>query len=345
MSTIVKPFTFSAGATIIAAEHNSNFDTIYNDYNGGITNTNIAGGAAIANSKINLQTISQSVAFTGNIKLTPNDTSGAVFISSGTSITLAAGGTSNTYLASGTSGNPADTHFSKIDLVNGVMGILQPVNGGGKAPTVMVADGTYTTPTWASAVILTMVAGGGGGGGDGLGGPGGGGGGGGGAVYNHYYAVSPATGYPVKVGTGGAAGAFGNPDGTAGGAGGRSSFNSVVYVTGGSGGLGGNGGLGTGGNGGGAMISFNASGTSGGGLGFNWIKGGNGGLGIANRGGGGGGGIYAIGGQGGITGAQNSSTGTGAGAGGGGCDSDNPQSSNDASPGNDGIVIITAVST
>lgn len=61
MATISKPFTFSAGAVIIASEHNSNFDTIYNDYNTNITNTNISASAAIAASKLNLQTIAQTM--------------------------------------------------------------------------------------------------------------------------------------------------------------------------------------------------------------------------------------------------------------------------------------------
>ena len=52
MSTISKPHTFSAGATIIASEHNSNFDTIYNDYNGNVTNVNIASGAGITDTKL-----------------------------------------------------------------------------------------------------------------------------------------------------------------------------------------------------------------------------------------------------------------------------------------------------
>ena len=54
MSLVVKPYVFSAGATIIASEHNSNFDIIYNDFNGNITNANIATAAAIAYSKLNL---------------------------------------------------------------------------------------------------------------------------------------------------------------------------------------------------------------------------------------------------------------------------------------------------
>lgn len=52
MSVISKPYTFSAGATIIASEHNSNFDTIYNEFNGNITNSNIASGAAIVDTKL-----------------------------------------------------------------------------------------------------------------------------------------------------------------------------------------------------------------------------------------------------------------------------------------------------
>lgn len=52
MATITKPFTFAAGAIVVASEHNSNFDTIYSDYNGGITNANISASAAIAYSKL-----------------------------------------------------------------------------------------------------------------------------------------------------------------------------------------------------------------------------------------------------------------------------------------------------
>lgn len=52
MSIIVIPNTFSAGAVIIASQHNSNFSTIYTDYNGNIDNNNIANNAAIAYSKL-----------------------------------------------------------------------------------------------------------------------------------------------------------------------------------------------------------------------------------------------------------------------------------------------------
>jgi hypothetical protein len=52
MALISKPNTFSAGQSIIASQHNSNFDTIYSDYNGNIDNSNIAAGAGIEGSKL-----------------------------------------------------------------------------------------------------------------------------------------------------------------------------------------------------------------------------------------------------------------------------------------------------
>lgn len=70
MASITKPNTFVDGATIQASEHNANFDTIYNDYNSNITNVNISGSAAIANSKLNLAAVSQAVALAGGLTMT-----------------------------------------------------------------------------------------------------------------------------------------------------------------------------------------------------------------------------------------------------------------------------------
>lgn len=52
MALITKPNTFVNGATIIAAQHNSNFDTIYNEFNGSISNANISASAAIVDTKL-----------------------------------------------------------------------------------------------------------------------------------------------------------------------------------------------------------------------------------------------------------------------------------------------------
>lgn len=52
MALISKPYTFSAGSTIVASEHNSNFDTLYNEINGSLSNANISASAAITDSKL-----------------------------------------------------------------------------------------------------------------------------------------------------------------------------------------------------------------------------------------------------------------------------------------------------
>lgn len=67
MALIDKSFTFSNGAVISAAEHNTNFNTIYNDYNGNITDANIAAGALIGLTKLDL---SDDATFTGTLTFT-----------------------------------------------------------------------------------------------------------------------------------------------------------------------------------------------------------------------------------------------------------------------------------
>ncbi len=52
MGIATKTHTFVAGAIIVASEHNTNFDTIYNAFNGNIDNANIAGGAGIVDTKL-----------------------------------------------------------------------------------------------------------------------------------------------------------------------------------------------------------------------------------------------------------------------------------------------------
>ena len=54
MSLISLTYIFSTGATIIASQHNTNNSTIYNDYNGNITDSNISANAAIEYTKLSL---------------------------------------------------------------------------------------------------------------------------------------------------------------------------------------------------------------------------------------------------------------------------------------------------
>lgn len=57
------PDPFTVNASVL----NGKVDPLATDYNGNIDNTNIASGAAIANSKLNLATISQAVTMTGGL--------------------------------------------------------------------------------------------------------------------------------------------------------------------------------------------------------------------------------------------------------------------------------------
>ncbi len=52
MALITKNFTFSTGNTIVASEINANYDTVYTEINGLLTNVNLAGNAAIDNTKL-----------------------------------------------------------------------------------------------------------------------------------------------------------------------------------------------------------------------------------------------------------------------------------------------------
>lgn len=155
MSTITKPFTFTAGSTIIASEHNSNLDTIYNDYNGSIKNVNVAADALIAASKINLTTIAQAIATTGTFTMSSailKQAKGADVASVAGAITLGEDGnyfditgtnaiTSITAKAAGTVVTlQFDSTASLVDGSN--LTISGNFQGAAEAQIVLVSDGT-----------------------------------------------------------------------------------------------------------------------------------------------------------------------------------------------------------
>lgn len=80
MALITKTNTFSAGDTIVASEHNDNFDTIYNEFNGSTDNANIKSGAAIADTKLAQITTASKVHFSA---ITGGLTSGMILMWSG----------------------------------------------------------------------------------------------------------------------------------------------------------------------------------------------------------------------------------------------------------------------
>lgn len=52
MALVTKSYTFSTGNTIVASEHNSNFDVLYNLVNGSLNTANLSSSAAIVNTQL-----------------------------------------------------------------------------------------------------------------------------------------------------------------------------------------------------------------------------------------------------------------------------------------------------
>lgn len=102
MATITKPNTFTAGNTVLAAEHNNNFDTIYDDYNGNITNANIASGAAIVDTKLAQITTASKVSNTALV--VSGQVTGDLLYYNGTNWTRLPVGTGNQTLKTNSSG-------------------------------------------------------------------------------------------------------------------------------------------------------------------------------------------------------------------------------------------------
>lgn len=71
MAITAKPETFTSGTAIVASEHNSNFDAIFNDYNGNVTDANCAAAMSLALSKLDL---SDDATFTGDLTLSGDTT-------------------------------------------------------------------------------------------------------------------------------------------------------------------------------------------------------------------------------------------------------------------------------
>jgi hypothetical protein len=58
MGVISKPYTFSTNTLIQSAQANSDFDTLYTEFNGNIENANVSASAAITESKLAFNTSS-----------------------------------------------------------------------------------------------------------------------------------------------------------------------------------------------------------------------------------------------------------------------------------------------
>ena len=152
MAIVAKPSTFSAGATIIASEHNNNFDTIYNAFNGNIDNNNIANSAGIADSKLAQIT-------------SPNKVAGSA-LTTLASVPSSAGIISPLNLASGTTGTNAFLNGNSTWVGGNTAGGLAVLDAIGLMPQGILATGTTgaTTflrgdQTWAAVNTSSGIAG------------------------------------------------------------------------------------------------------------------------------------------------------------------------------------------
>jgi len=143
MALIDKDYTFSAGAVIVAAEHNANFNTIYNDYNGNITNANIASNAAIADTKLASITTAGKVNISA-LTVASQATGDIIYASSASAWARLGVGTSSQVLVGGTTPSwgtaPAPTG-SVVQVVNTQTGAVAT------GTTVMPYDDTIPQNT------------------------------------------------------------------------------------------------------------------------------------------------------------------------------------------------------
>lgn len=145
MALITIPNTFSAGAVIVASQHNSNFSTISTDYNGNIDNTNIAPAASIAYSKLNLSSsivnadINASAAIVASkLVLTSPGAIGSVAPNTGAFTTLKVGTT-----------NQGDVLYD-----NGTSLIRLPPGTSGQ---FLKTQGAAANPIWATVPSLSNL--------------------------------------------------------------------------------------------------------------------------------------------------------------------------------------------
>jgi hypothetical protein len=128
---------FSTGTTIIASQHNTNNSVIFNDYNGNITDANIAANAAIEYTKLSLNnSIRQSDILSSTVFLVANiPTLSYSNITQFPYIKVSETQTSGTQSGSSTSGswitrvlNTKDNDTASIaTLVSGTGGVTLPI--------------------------------------------------------------------------------------------------------------------------------------------------------------------------------------------------------------------------
>ena len=151
MASITKQNTFSAGATIVASEHNSNFDTIYDDFNTNITNVNISASAAIVDTKLAQLTTASKVNLSALV-ITSQAAGDIIYASSATALTRLAAGSSGQFLQSAGTAAPA---WSTAGKVLQVINVTTATSGSGTLRYVV--DNNKPTGTFKGNSFMTLV--------------------------------------------------------------------------------------------------------------------------------------------------------------------------------------------
>jgi len=146
MSLIAIPYIFASGNTIIASQHNLNFSTIVNDYNGNIQNVNLSGSAGITYANLSLggnivnADISASAGIVASkLVLTSPGAIGSVAPSTGAFTTL----------------NVGTTNQGDILYDNGTSFVRLPHGTSGQ---FLKTQGASANPIWATAGSVVLVS-------------------------------------------------------------------------------------------------------------------------------------------------------------------------------------------
>lgn len=107
MASITKPNTFSSGSVISSSQVNENFDEIYDEFNGSISNANLSASAAIADTKLATISTAGKVNITALVA-TSQAQGDVLYASSGSAISRLGAGTAGQALTTGgAAANPA----------------------------------------------------------------------------------------------------------------------------------------------------------------------------------------------------------------------------------------------
>lgn len=155
MGLVAKNYTFSAGATIVAAEHNSNFDTLYTVVNGNLNTNNLLSSAGIVDTQLAQITTTGKVNLSA-VQATSQATGDMVYASSATVLARLAGNTAATKKFLNQTGNgsasaaPSWDAFSAADIPAGgvvKVGYAQTVEASTHNTAFTPIAGSDTAPT------------------------------------------------------------------------------------------------------------------------------------------------------------------------------------------------------